>query len=66
MELYYGKLRAIDTLMPGMTQPMEVEKELGPGTYLYSCCSPVGHPEGLGLRSGSAPRGMTFYDLHRG
>ena len=40
MELYNGKLRSIDTLLPGTTQTMEVEEDLGSGMYRYSCLLP--------------------------
>ena len=60
VELYYGKLRTIDTLMPGMTQPMEVEKELGQGTYLYSCLLPCASSGRFGFTVRVSPKGDGF------
>ncbi|MBW1864273.1 MAG: DUF3417 domain-containing protein, partial [Deltaproteobacteria bacterium] len=60
VELYYGKLRAIDTLLPGMTQAMEVEKELGQGTYLYSCLLPCTSSGRFGFTVRVSPKGDDF------
>jgi starch phosphorylase len=60
VELYYGKLRAIDTLLPGMTQAMEVEKELGQGTYLYSCLLPCASSGRFGFTVRVSPKGDDF------
>ena len=60
VELYYGKLRTIDTLLPGMTQTMEVEKDLGSGTYRYSCllsCTTSGR---FGFTVRVSPKGDDF------
>lgn len=60
VELYYGKLRTIDTLLPGMTQTMEVEKELGPGTYHYSCLLPCASSGRFGFTVRVSPKGDDF------
>jgi len=60
VELYYGKLRTIDTLLPGMTQTMEVEKDLGQGTYLYSCLLPCESSGRFGFTVRVSPKGDDF------
>ncbi|RLC08858.1 MAG: DUF3417 domain-containing protein [Deltaproteobacteria bacterium] len=60
VELYYGKLRSVDTLLPGMTQSMEVEKELGQGTYLYSCLLPCASSGRFGFTVRVSPKGDDF------
>jgi len=60
VELYYGKLRSIDMLMSGMTQVMEVEKELDPGTYLYSCLLPCESSGRFGFTVRVSPKGDGF------
>jgi starch phosphorylase len=37
VEVYYGKLKAVDKLSESRTQHMEVEKNLGDGRYIYAC-----------------------------
>jgi starch phosphorylase len=37
VELYFGHVKAFDTLFDGHAEPMTMEKELGGGKYLYSC-----------------------------
>jgi len=60
VELYYGKLRSIDMLMSGMTQVMEVEKELDQGTYLYSCLLPCESSGRFGFTVRVSPKGDGF------
>ena len=60
VELYYGKLRTIDTLLPGKTQTMEVEKELARGTYLYSCLLPCTSSGRFGFTVRVSPKGDDF------
>ncbi len=60
VELYYGKLRAIDSLSSGMTQPMEVEKALDQGTYLYSCLLPCEASGRFGFTVRVSPKGDDF------
>ncbi len=60
VELYYGKLRAFDTLLSGMTLKMEVEKELGQGKYLYSCSLLCEASGGFGFTVRVSPNGDGF------
>jgi starch phosphorylase len=60
VELYYGKLRSVDTLLSGMTQVMEVEEELNKGTYLYSCFLPCEASGGFGFTVRVNPKGDDF------
>lgn len=60
VELYYGKLRTIDTLFSGMTQTMEVEKELDRGRYLYSCLLTCKSSGRFGFTVRVSPKGDDF------
>jgi starch phosphorylase len=60
VELYYGKLRTIDTLLSGMTHAMEVEKELDRGRYLYSCLLACKLSGRFGFTVRVSPRGDDF------
>jgi starch phosphorylase len=60
VELYYGKLRTIDTLLPGTTQTMEVEEELGSGAYRYSCLLPCTSSGRFGFTVRVSPKGDDF------
>jgi starch phosphorylase len=40
VELYYGNLKSIDTLADGKTQTMDVQQDLGSGTFLFACRLP--------------------------
>jgi len=60
VELYYGKMRTIDTLLSGNTQTMEVAEELGQGTYRFSCLLPCDTSGRFGFTVRVSPMGDDF------
>jgi glycogen phosphorylase len=37
VELYYGQLQSLGSIVEGMTQPMEIAEDQGNGDYLFQC-----------------------------
>ena len=59
VELYYGKMRTLDTLMSGHTQMMTVAEDMGQGTYRYACLLPCEASGRFGFTVRVSPKGDT-------
>jgi len=60
VELYFGELRSVDTLLSGNTQNMEVEADLGQGAYRYACLLPCNTSGRFGFTVRVRPQGDAF------
>lgn len=57
VELYYGTLKSVDTVAPGLLERMNMEEDRGGGQYLYACnieCHAAGR---YGFTARVTPRG---------
>ena len=57
VELYYGRLKSVDSISASQTQQMTVQGDMGNGEYLYSCtitCDAAGR---YGFTARVSPRG---------
>jgi starch phosphorylase len=57
IELYYGRMKSVDTIMEGKAKPMNVLEQTGDGRYIYGCdiiCDTSGR---FGFTARATPKG---------
>ena len=57
VQLYYGLLKSIDTVVCSQTQMMDMQESLGNGEYLYACDISCRHSGRYGFTTRVIPRG---------
>ncbi|MBW1851080.1 MAG: alpha-glucan family phosphorylase [Deltaproteobacteria bacterium] len=57
VELYYGRLKSVDTLVASQTAPMTEREDLGNGQYLYHCTITCRDSGRYGFTARVLPRG---------
>ncbi|MDY6971223.1 MAG: alpha-glucan family phosphorylase [Thermodesulfobacteriota bacterium] len=57
VELYYGRLKTVDSLVSSQIEPMVEKKALGNGRYLYDCTITCGDSGRYGFTARVTPRG---------
>jgi starch phosphorylase len=57
VELYYGKIASVDSLVDGRVQPMQVDEARGDGHYLFACEIPCRSSGRMGFTARVTPRG---------
>jgi starch phosphorylase len=60
VELYYGTVKSIERIANGRVEPMTVEKNLGDGSYKYTCDLLCRLPGRFGFTVRVTPRGDDF------
>jgi starch phosphorylase len=60
VELYYGRMKSVDTLVASQTQLMAKRKERGNGRYLYDCTITCRDSGRYGFTARITPRGDDF------
>ena len=60
VQLYYGRLKKVDTVLESHTEKMTVEKELDNGDFLFSCSVPCTSAGRYGLTVRVTPAGDGF------
>ena len=57
VELYYGRLKSVDSISVSQNQPMNVQGNMGNGEYLYSCSITCHNAGRYGFTARLSPRG---------
>jgi starch phosphorylase len=60
VQLYYGRLKKVDTVLESHTEKMTVEKELDNGEFLFACSVPCNSAGRYGLTVRVTPAGDEF------